>query len=90
MKLLLSYLHDPRSSVRYSALSCLHVLAKKGAHYWPEEAVLMLIEATREIQNKKLTSYVLDVLIVLSQSSAICHAHHHQGDQFLTLSLSFS
>lgn len=85
VKLLLSYLHDPRSSVRYSALSCLHVLAKKGAHYWPEEAVLMLIEATREIQNKKLTSYVLDVLIVLSQSSAICHAHHHQDSTLMQL-----
>lgn len=43
VNLLLSYLQDPRKTVRYHILRSMQALAQKGAHLWPKGALQYLI-----------------------------------------------
>ncbi|XP_066599830.1 integrator complex subunit 7 [Prorops nasuta] len=89
--LLLSYLQDdPRLSVKRNALQLLHILARKGAHLWPQGALNNLIESTTTLledggENKDLLIRTLDVIEVLSQSAVTCDANKEEGNALLAL-----
>lgn len=74
---------EPRWNVRMAAQSGLYTLAKHGSYYWSEEAVTSLIEVASSTDSEKLASYIFDILIILSQSPAICQMHLQSSIHFI-------
>lgn len=80
VELLLNYLvNDPRREVQYCVLQCLYLLAKHGAHLWPETSVTSLVNVARG-PHPRLVICALDVLVVLTHSTAVCNAHIQSGN----------
>ena len=80
VKLLVKYVaEEPRWNVRMAAQSGLYTLAKHGSYYWSESTVTDLINVASSTDSEKLTSYIFDILIILSQSPAICQMYHQSS-----------
>jgi len=85
--LLVHYLrNDPRYSVKGAALQGLGRLASVGANLWPETAVTDVVEVAHSTENPSLLSSALNVLSVLTSSSALtCHGQIHSHSPLLRL-----
>lgn len=80
MKLLAKYVaEEPRWMIRIAAVSGLYTLAKRGSHYWSEESVAELITVAGSTDSEKLTEYIFDIIIILTQSPAVCHMYYSPG-----------
>lgn len=76
VNLLIQYLKDPRHRVRIHVLKCLQLLAERGAHLWPKQAIIDLISfAMRSLQGGASTeqSLVLSVILALTKCPVTCH-----------------
>lgn len=74
---------EPRWNVREAAQAGLYTLAKHGSYYWSEEAVTNLINVASSTDSEKLATYIFDILIILSQSPAICQMYYQSSKLFL-------
>ncbi len=70
---------EPRWTIRMAALSSLYTLAKRGSHYWSEDAVSDLISVASSTDFEKLSEYIFDILIILTKSPAVCQIYFRLG-----------
>ena len=70
---------EPRWIIRVAAVSGLYILAKRGSHYWSEDSVAELINVASSTDSDKLVGYIFDVMVILTQSPAVCHMYYDSG-----------
>lgn len=62
-----------------AALSGLYTLAKRGGHYWSEDAVADLISVASSTDSENITEYIFEILIILTKSPATCQIYYKPG-----------
>lgn len=75
VNLLIGYLQDPRSRVRFSVLRSLRSLAVKGAHLWPSGSTSSLISVAKTVRDDGIEQkLVLLVVLTLTKCPLIAKA----------------
>lgn len=75
VNLLIAYLQDPRSRVRFSVLRSLRCLADKGAHLWPAGSTSSLISVAKTVRDDGVEQrLVLLVVLTLTKCPLIAKA----------------
>lgn len=78
--LLISYLQDPRTKVRFCVLRSLQSLAEKGAHLWPAGSVNSLISVAKAVRGDgHETGLMLSVVLTLTKCPLIAGAKDEEG-----------
>ncbi|XP_065225869.1 integrator complex subunit 7 [Planococcus citri] len=86
VKLLARYVaEEPRWIIRVAAVSGLYTLAKRGSHYWSEDSVAELITVAGSTDSEKLVGYIFDIIIILTQSPAVCHMYYNPDSPLMEL-----
>lgn len=80
VKLLISYLQDPRTKVRLCVLRSLQSLAEKGAHLWPFGSVNSLISVAKSVRGDgSEQGLVLAVVLTLTKCPLIAGSKEEEG-----------
>lgn len=80
VNLLISYLQDPRSKVRFYVLRSLQSLAEKGAHLWPAGSVNSLISVAKTVRGDgNEHGLVLSVVLTLTKCPLIAGSKEEEG-----------
>lgn len=78
--LLISYLQDPRSKVRFCVLRSLQSLAEKGAHLWPAGSVNSLISVAKAVRGDgRELGLMLSVVLTLTKCPLIAGSKEEEG-----------
>lgn len=80
VNLLISYLQDPRTKVRFYVLRSLQSLAEKGAHLWPAGSVNSLISVAKTVRGDgNEHGLVLSVVLTLTKCPLIAGSKEEEG-----------
>ncbi|XP_050544751.1 integrator complex subunit 7 isoform X2 [Daktulosphaira vitifoliae] len=92
IELLLKYLsQDKRFLVCKCAISCLHQIAKEGAHFWSEEAVNKLVSfCENSCIDNTLKADAINIFVPLTKSPVVCQFHHNTKSPLMKMCISES
>lgn len=78
--LLISYLQDPRTKVRFTVLKSLQSLAEKGAHLWPSGSVNSLISVAQAVRGDGHEhGLMLSVILTLTKCPLIAGSKEEES-----------
>ena len=83
VNLLINYLQDPRTKVRFTVLKSLQSLAEKGAHLWPAGSVNSLISVAKAVRGDGHEhGMMLSVVLTLTKCPLIAGSKEEEGRIF--------
>ena len=80
VNLLISYLQDPRTKVRFCVLRSLQSLAEKGSHLWPAGSVNSLISVAKSVRGDgNEHGLMMSVVLTLTKCPLIAGSKEEEG-----------